>query len=82
MTPTTGGASGANRLVPPGFSWHDGTSSVSSWRRRDWPTAFEAVMGRLGPVRYGGEVHEHEALIERSRTNVNAWAFDARAAAR
>jgi hypothetical protein len=27
----------------------------------DWPTAFEAVMGRLGPVRYGGETHEFPA---------------------
>ncbi|MDQ3670644.1 MAG: hypothetical protein M3377_10265, partial [Actinomycetota bacterium] len=27
----------------------------------DWPTAFEAVTRRLGPVRYGGEVHEFPA---------------------
>ena len=27
----------------------------------DWPTAFEAVMGRLGPVRHGGETHEFPA---------------------
>jgi hypothetical protein len=24
----------------------------------DWPGAFEAVLGRLGPLRYGGETHE------------------------
>jgi hypothetical protein len=24
----------------------------------DWPTAFETVLGRLGPVRYRGETHE------------------------
>ena len=24
----------------------------------DWPTAFEAVLGRLGPLRHGGETHE------------------------
>ena len=24
----------------------------------DWPSAFEAVLGRLGPVRYRGETHE------------------------
>ena len=24
----------------------------------DWPSAFEAVLGRLGPLRYGGETHE------------------------
>jgi hypothetical protein len=26
----------------------------------DWPSAFEAILGRLGPVRYGGETHELE----------------------
>jgi hypothetical protein len=26
----------------------------------DWPTAFEAILGRLGPVRYRGEKHELE----------------------
>ena len=26
----------------------------------DWPSAFEAILGRLGPVRYGGETHEHD----------------------
>ena len=24
----------------------------------DWPSAFEALLGRLGPLRYGGETHE------------------------
>jgi len=24
----------------------------------DWPTAFETLVGRLGPIRYGGESHE------------------------
>jgi hypothetical protein len=24
----------------------------------DWPTAFEAVLGRVGPIRHGGETHE------------------------
>jgi len=24
----------------------------------DWPSAFESVLARLGPVRYGGETHE------------------------
>ena len=24
----------------------------------DWPTAFEALLERVGPVRYGGETHE------------------------
>jgi hypothetical protein len=27
----------------------------------DWPSAFEAVLGRLGPLRYGGETHELSA---------------------
>ena len=27
----------------------------------DWPGAFEAVLGRLGPLRYGGETHELSA---------------------
>ena len=27
----------------------------------DWPSAFEAILDRLGPVRYGGEKHELEA---------------------
>jgi hypothetical protein len=26
----------------------------------DWPTAFEAVLTRLGPIRHGGETHELE----------------------
>jgi hypothetical protein len=26
----------------------------------DWPSAFEAMIGRLGPVRYRGETHEFE----------------------
>jgi hypothetical protein len=24
----------------------------------DWPSAFEAILGRIGPLRYGGETHE------------------------
>ena len=24
----------------------------------DWPTAFEAILSRVGPIRYGGEAHE------------------------
>jgi hypothetical protein len=27
----------------------------------DWPSAFEALLGRLGPIRYGGETHELSA---------------------
>ena len=27
----------------------------------DWPSAFEAILGRLGPIRYGGETHELNA---------------------
>ncbi|MBA3429017.1 MAG: hypothetical protein H0U07_10670, partial [Actinobacteria bacterium] len=23
----------------------------------DWPTAFEYLLGRVGPIRYGGETH-------------------------
>jgi len=27
----------------------------------DWPTAFETLLRRLGPVRWGGETHEFVA---------------------
>jgi hypothetical protein len=27
----------------------------------DWPSAFEALLGRLGPIRHGGETHELSA---------------------
>jgi hypothetical protein len=27
----------------------------------DWPSAFEAILGKLGPLRYGGQAHELNA---------------------
>jgi len=42
----------------------------------DWPTAFAALLGRIGPVRHGGETHEF------STERIRHEPFDLRAAPR
>jgi hypothetical protein len=38
----------------------------------DWPTAFESLLRRIGPIRWRGETHEF--VTERSSTSRSTYA--------